>query len=318
MEVKLHHVGLRVHRHGAVLGAVFDDALVVIGPVFFEQRALGGHVLVGVQDQHLRLGFVLLEVMRHLAGALVRAGRAAVRCFGDGDGVDAAVAHGFELLAQRHGFGTGLPGLQDGAALVGGLQPLHAAPHQLDAGRQDELVVGQRLATRKLHGLFLGVDGLHPVFHAPHAVARLQRVVAPGDVADHLAATQHQVGQRARDELLLRLHQHHVDLLRRKHAHILGRRGTAKAAAHHNHLGLAGARGLRAACATRQRGQRSQSTYRGRCLQKFTSLHDVESFVTREWFRVSARRSNPPASSSADRSAPWQAGASPSPRACRP
>ena len=122
LDFKLDGAGFGVDRHGLVLRTVLDHAGVVLGPGFFEQGGLGRDILVGVQNQHLGARLGLLEVIGHLAGALVGAGRAAVRRLGNGERVDTTVGHGFELLAQGQGFGAGLPGLQHLARRIGGTQ----------------------------------------------------------------------------------------------------------------------------------------------------------------------------------------------------
>ena len=113
LHVELDGAGFCIDGGGLVLWPVLDHSGVVLGPVFFEQRAFRCHVLIGIEDQHLGFRLGLLEVARHLTGALVGAGRAAVRCFGNRQRIDAAVGHRFELLAQREGFSAALPGLKD-------------------------------------------------------------------------------------------------------------------------------------------------------------------------------------------------------------
>ena len=117
-----------------MLRHVFQDALVVVGPELLEQRTFGRDVLVGIQDQHFGLGLVLFEVMRHLAGTLVRAGRAAVGRFWNGDGVNAAVVHRFQLLAQGQGFWAAFPRLQNLTRGAGFFQTFDGVEHQVDAG----------------------------------------------------------------------------------------------------------------------------------------------------------------------------------------
>ena len=60
-----------------VVRPVFDDALVLLGPRFREERLLRRDVLVAVEDQHLAARLRALEIPRDLARALVGTRRAA-------------------------------------------------------------------------------------------------------------------------------------------------------------------------------------------------------------------------------------------------
>ena len=177
--------------------------------------------------------------MRDLTGSLIRAGRAAVGCQRNGQGVHAAVGHGLKLLAQRQRLRPGLPGVQD-LVLSAGLghagQPVHDEIH---AGRQDQAVVGQFAAAGQAHGAFVGVDAGDPVADHRHAVALAQVVIGCGDVGHGLAATQHQVGDGAGDKGSIGLDQGHVNLLVRPHPHIFCGGRAAVAPAHHHHFGPA-------------------------------------------------------------------------------
>jgi len=253
VEVELQRVGGGIDIHRAVLGAVFDDALVAIRPGLLEQRALGGHVVVAVQNQHLGFGLGLAEVMRHLTGALVGAGRAAVGCQRDADGIHTAVGHGLELFAQRQGLGAGLPCVQHPVLRAGLLHAGQRVPHEVHAGREHQAVVGQRLATGEAHLALVGVDGGGPVARDLHAVAPGQIVVGRGDVGHLLAAAQHQVGQRAGDKAVIGFDQRDLDAPLGPHADVLGGGGAAIAPADDDHLGArcaagAGAAGRQAQC----------------------------------------------------------------------
>ena len=117
-----------------MLAAVFDDALVLLSPDFFKQRPFGGDIRVGVENQHLAAWLDRLEVAGNHRCPLVRPRRAAIRRFRDGDGVHAAIRHGFKLFAQCNGLGPALPRLQNLAGYVGLLQAFNTAKHQLDTG----------------------------------------------------------------------------------------------------------------------------------------------------------------------------------------
>jgi hypothetical protein len=74
-------------------------------------------------------------------------------------------------------------------------------------------------APRGQHGdALLGLDALDPVAHPPHAVRAFERVVRQRDVGHRLAAAEHQVRERARDEGRIRLDQRDVDALRGQQA----------------------------------------------------------------------------------------------------
>ena len=266
LHVELDDTGPRVHRRGLVLPTVFNDALVLLGPDFLEQRPLGGDIRVGVQDQHLAARLGGLEVAGDDRRAFVRAGRAAVRRLGNGDGVDAAVGHGFELPAQRHGLGAGLPGLQDLAGGLRLLQSFDAAVHQVHTGGHHELVIGNGRAAAQGHGFLRGIDGAGHVPDHGDAMVPGQSGVSRGDVTDLLAAAQHQVGNRAGDKRGLRLDQNHVDFVVRQQAHIFGGGCAAVTTANHHHPGLGGNGGGGT-------GAQAKQAQGSGGLEKGTSLH---------------------------------------------
>ena len=122
LKIKLQRAGFGVYRYHFVLFAILKNAGVLFGPDFFEQRPFRGDIRVAVQDQNLAARLVCLEIGSDHGGALIGAGRAAVGCYGNGQRVDAAVGHGFELAAQGHGFSAGLPGMQNLAGRIGILE----------------------------------------------------------------------------------------------------------------------------------------------------------------------------------------------------
>ena len=239
VELELQGLGGDIDIRDIVFVAVLDDAFVAIGPGLLEQRAFGGHIFVGVQNQHFALGLGFAEVLGHLAGPLVRAGRAAVRRQRDGHGEHAAVGHGHQLLAQRQGLRAGLPGVHD---LLFGSGFVHAGqrfPHEVHAGRNDQAVVAELGATRQLDGALVGINAVDAVFDDLHAVALGQVVIRRGDVGHGFAAANHQIGNRARHEVVVGLDQRDLDFLIRPHADVFGSCGTRKTAAYDHHFGAA-------------------------------------------------------------------------------
>ena len=180
-----------------MLATVFDDALVLFGPDFFEQWALGGDIGVGIQNQHLATRFHSLEVTGNHRGPLVRTGWAAIRCLRDSDGVHAAVGHGLQLLSECHGLGTGLPRLQDLPGGIGLLQAFNAAKHQFNAWRHHQFVVGDAGTTGKGDGFFCRINGTGVVLDDGDAVVPGQACVGRSEVTHLLATGQYQVGNGA-------------------------------------------------------------------------------------------------------------------------
>ena len=266
---KPNRIGFGIHANGFVVAAVLQHAAEVFGPELFKQGAFRRDVGVGVQNQHLGLGLGLLKVVRHLAGTLVGARGAAVGGKGNRNSVHAAVAHGFQLSAQGHGFGAGFPSLQN---LAGGLsrsQAFYAVPHHVHAGGHNEFVIANGIATRQQHGFFGRINVRDAVFDMGNTVLAAQRVVRRGDIRHGFAAAQHEVGHWARHKRFIGLHQHHVDLVLRKHAHVFGSSRPAIAATNDHHLGMLGHAG--GAGAQPQTGERGQPTPSGGLLQKTPS-----------------------------------------------
>ena len=220
-----------------MLTTVLNHALVLFSPYFFEQRALGCDVGVGIQNQHFRLGLKRLEIPRHHRRPLIWAGRAAVRRLRNRDRKHTAIGHGLQLLAQCDGLRASLPGLQNLAAGVGCLKAFHTAKHQINTGRDDQFVVGNHTAAAQRHGFFGGVNVVGKVFDDGDAVVFSQARVRSGHVINLLDAANHQVRHGARDECALRLNQHHVNFVVRQQANVLGRRCAAVAAADDHHFG---------------------------------------------------------------------------------
>ena len=102
-------------------------------------------------------GFLRLEEVRDHAGALVRARRAAVGVAGHRHDDDAAVVHRLELLHQQQRLRAGLPGVRHDLGRRGRIA-FDGAVVEVDAGRQHEPVVGQRLAAGERDALLAGID----------------------------------------------------------------------------------------------------------------------------------------------------------------
>ena len=211
VEIKLEGVGGGVHIDHLVARAVFNDALVAIGPGFFEQGAFGGDVFVLVQDQHLALGFGLAEVMRHLASPLVGARGAAVWGQGHIHGKHTAVGHGLQLLAQGQGLRARLPRMQNLVGRAGLGHARGAARHEVHTRRHDQAVVGQGCARGQGDDAFVGINLGDEVLHHLDTVAARQIVVGRGDVGHGFAATDHQVGNGARHKSRIGLDQGHIN-----------------------------------------------------------------------------------------------------------
>ena len=140
---------------------------------------------------------------------------------------------------------------------------------EIDAGRDDQAVVGQLGAAGQLHRALGRVDAVHPVTHQAHAVALAQVVVRRGDVGHGLVAAHHQVGDRARDEHGAGLDQRHVDLVIGEHAHVFGGGGAGIAATDHHHLGAVAA----GAGATAQQTQAGHGRACAQRLYELTTFH---------------------------------------------
>ena len=151
VELELDGARGAIDVHRAHVATVLEDSGVEIAPGALEQAPLGGNVRVGIEHQHLGARLRLLEIGRDHARALVGPRRASVRRHRDGEDVDPAVAHLLELLAQRRGLRTGFPGVQHVAGLHRRLVALHVAEIEVDAGRDDQPLVGQVGAAREAH-----------------------------------------------------------------------------------------------------------------------------------------------------------------------
>ena len=193
-ELELHAHRPGIDRHRLVQRPILDEARVEIGPRLLEEYGLRDDVGVGVEDQDLRAGLVLLEVGGDDACPLVGAGGAAVRRLGDGDREHAAVAHRLHLARQGLGLRPGLPRLQHLALGLRLGEPLHRVEHQFHAGRENELVIADPGAAGERHLLALQVDRGGGVLHDGHAVALAQALVGARDVVEAAQAAHDQIG----------------------------------------------------------------------------------------------------------------------------
>ena len=233
--VVLHHVAqVRGHRARAgidlrhlVRGAVLEVRIRL--PRLAEERRLRDHVLIGVEHDELRPRLLRLEIPRHLARALVRTGRAPV---GDGRHAHhehAAVGDRLQLVGERHRLRPGLPRVEHAVARLA--QPFDLFVLELDARRHDELVVLER-ALAHAHALRRWLDRARRLVNDPHAVAA-QAGVAERHAVDRAHAAQHEVAERAGDELLVGLEEDDLDR-RITEPHVLRRGGAPPAAADHD------------------------------------------------------------------------------------
>src|SRR2546426_12714180 len=85
-------------------------------------------------------------------------------------------------------------------ALAGGGQALDLLGLEVDAGRDDEPLVAEEPAVQA-HAPRVGLDGRRRLVEDLHAVLLAQPVVAEGEAADRAHATEHEIAERARDEL---------------------------------------------------------------------------------------------------------------------
>ena len=200
----IEHIGTHVfklepcHAVGAVnffqlgVGFVFDDAGVVVFEGFLEERLFGRDLRVGVEHQHFALGFVLLEVTRHHAGALIGPGWAAVGRLGNAERVNTTVAHGLQLLAQGHGLWPGFPTMQHVGLRGWGGQAADLFVHEVHARAHDKPVVGVLASTGRADFFSSGVDGRDLGLHHVHP-HRTQATVTERDVGHFFMPAQHQV-----------------------------------------------------------------------------------------------------------------------------
>src|SRR2546425_2075043 len=179
----------------------------ILAPGGAEECRLRDDVLVRVEDDELGPRLALLEVPRHLAGALVRPGRAAIRGGRDAEDEHAAVGHGAHLLGQRLGLWPSLPGVQHLVLVLG--EALDQLPLELDA-RSDDRAGVLDIALAHAHAARRGIQRARRLVDHPHATAAEARVVE-GDTVERAYAAQHQVAEGTRDELAVGLEQDELD-----------------------------------------------------------------------------------------------------------
>ena len=132
-------------------------------PAILEQGLLGKPIL-GIQHQNLGLGFVVLEVMRHHADPLVRSRWAAVRVGWRRHQKHPTIRHGIQLLFQQRRLCSCFPGMgrQLGSLLVVALDRI---PLEINARRENQLVIGQACASCQSHGFLVSIDPLSQIMH---------------------------------------------------------------------------------------------------------------------------------------------------------
>ena len=131
--------------------------------------------------------------------------------------------------------GAGLPGVDHLAGGFGFLVALDAIGQHFDAGGEHQAVVADAGAALGCDHALGGVDAGHHVLDHLDAVPG-QFVVAVGDVIHGTACRQHPVGNRAGDELVVRLDQGDVDVGAPR-AQVFGTGGTTEAGADHDDVG---------------------------------------------------------------------------------
>ena len=146
-------------------------------------------------------------------------------------------------------------------------QAVNAVKHQLDTGRDHQLVIGNGGTARQRDGFFGGIDRAGVVLDDFDAVVFGQARIRRGDVPHLLAAAQHQVGDGAGDESVLRLDQHHVNFVIGQQAHIFGGCGAAVAAAYHHHFGFGRSAGQAGATGQAQQAQGGARLQKGAALE---------------------------------------------------
>src|SRR5215813_1012705 len=136
-EIRGDLAGAGIDLHHLVRRAVVDVR--IVAPRGAEECRLRNDVLVRVEDDELRLRLALLEIPGHLAGALVRPGRATIRGGWNAEDEDAAVGHRAQLLGQGLRLRPRLPRVQNLVLVLG--QTFDLLPLELDARRHDHPVV---------------------------------------------------------------------------------------------------------------------------------------------------------------------------------
>ena len=171
-----------------------------------------------------------LEIADDLAGAFVGAGRATVGRFRDGDDEGAAIQQVDQLFAQCDGLRAGFPGMQDflpGLFVVAG----DGAEVEIDARRDDQMVVGEIAAAVGLYRPFFRVDRSYRGVYHLDAPVFLQAVEAVDQGIELAVAGQYLVGGRAGDEFLVALDEDDLDAAVAPLAQVLGCGGAAEAGA---------------------------------------------------------------------------------------
>ena len=276
---------------------VFQMILVQVVPGFDEQSLFRLHVFVGIQDDDFRFWLVRFEVIRDQTGAFVGAGRATVRRFRNAQGKDTAIGHGFQLAAQSHCLRAGFPGMGDFFLRGGIVQAGDLFVHEVDARREDHPVVTDAAAVGKAQRAGAGIERDDLALDDADAPVVFQIVIADGNVCHGLAAVQHQIGNRAGNEVRLALDQRHLHPALAPQAQVFGRRGTTVAATDHDHM----AAGLVAAAAAVKSGQ---GTGAGAGLEEIASLNMQHVFPL-----IFARRNSRRSASVVPRCSPWRSAA---------
>lgn len=206
---------------------------------------------------------VLRAPLGHERGALVGAGRAAVRIRRCDEAEGAALGHGLELVGEELRLRARDPAARDLRRGELGAVARDAFVKQLDAGRDDELVVGIA-ALFADDGPAVRVEADDRVPNHAHTVAVGERVVGDREVL-HRDGARDELGRAVvADEVRVAVDERDVKILVEE-LEVLGGRGAAHACAHHDDPraaggceGLGGSLGPGGAGRRSERGERER------------------------------------------------------------
>ena len=230
--------GIYLDHAGLLLLAVpFDHGFVGAVTVQLlpgaDEQSLLGEFRLGIENDHLRFRFVVLQIHCDLAGTLVRSRWAAERIRRRGNDHGAAILHRFQLAAQQGGLRTRLPGMWN---LLRNLSAVafDFAVIQINTRRDDATVVAEALTAGGFDHLGSGINAGNHVMHHLDAVL-CQSVIAEFDGIKAAVAAKHFIAQIASVVLLVGFDQRDLNA-GVGHAQVLGRGGTAGTAADYDDL----------------------------------------------------------------------------------
>ena len=257
--------------------------------------------------------------MGHHRDPLVGPRRAAERVRRCDHAVDAPFRHGPDLRPQELGLGTRLVGVRH-AVLLREVPSGHRPRTEVDAGRQDEAVIGEAASAREAHRPRVPVDRDRPVVHDVDPVLRGKVAVAVSDRGEVAEAADVEVREEARVVGSGRLDEGHVHRALGVLRDVAGRGGPACAAPDHDDALPArrehGRRGQRRRCGDRGCGCQELAPAHGAL--RVALFHDPFSSVTVQSPppRNAPRGPRSPRPTGVRRRAAWRG--EPSCRACTP